>query len=57
MDPIRELVTALARRAAREPDIIFRERDYTQPMPRATGGSPSVSRAMAADAASRRRAG
>lgn len=57
MDPIRELITALARRAAREPDIIFRERDYTQPMPRATGGSPSVSRAMAADAASRRRAG
>ncbi len=54
MDPLHELITALARRAAREPDIIFRERDYEQPLARVMGGSARVLRDMASEAVNRR---
>lgn len=53
MDALRELVAALARRAAREPDVIFRERDYTQPHPAVVGGRARVLRDMAAEAGRR----
>lgn len=53
MDPLRELITALARRAAREPDVIFRERDYTQPHPAVLGGRARILRDMGAQAGPR----
>lgn len=55
MDALRELMAALARRAAREPDVFFRERDYTQPLPAVVGGLARVHRDMAAEAERRSR--